>query len=240
MCGDIAPRIEWWGLSVVRGSLLSVCGLPKLDDWSNISTMASVDTRQALILVGSGLIARQGFNNTGLNAVLCAAGVPKGSFYYYFSSKEEFGLAVIDNFEAEHSARLEALLTDRAFSPLQRIRNYFDAGIADMVANAFSRGCPIGNLGQELAAQNEIFRVRLDAVFNGWQGRFADCLEEARQACEIVQETDVARLAEFLLASWEGATLRAKVTHSLTPMEAFVDIFFRRVLVPPAGASAVG
>ena len=203
-----------------------------------------MDTRKALIVAGSNLIARQGFNNTGLSEVLTAVGVPKGSFYYYFSSKEDFGLAVIDNFEAEHTDRIKELLQDVAVSPLGRIRNYFEAGIAEMATLAYSRGCPIGNLGQELAATNEIFRMRLDEVFNGWQRRFADCLEEARQTGEIAQDSDVGRLAEFLLASWEGATLRAKVTHSLTPMEVFVEMFFQRVLTyapsPATGSSLQG
>lgn len=195
--------------------------------------MTRTDIRQKLIQIGSGMIACQGFNNTGIHAVLCAAGVPKGSFYYYFSSKEDFGLAVIDDFAKAHSKRLEILLNDEAVSPLRRIRNYFDAGIADMSLYRYARGCPIGNLGQEMAAQNEVFRLRLDAIFNGWQRQFAQCLEQARLGGEIAFDSDIERLAEFLLASWEGATLRAKVTHSLAPMIVFVEMFFDRVLQKP-------
>jgi TetR/AcrR family transcriptional repressor of nem operon len=200
--------------------------------------MTRTETRKELIRAGCEIIACQGFNSTGINAVLAAAGVPKGSFYYYFANKEDFGLAVIDDFEAEHSARLDSLLKDEAVAPLQRIRNYFQAGLEDMVAYDYGRGCPIGNLGQELAAQNEVFRTRLDQAFARWRKRFADCLEAARVAGEIDAETDVERLAEFLLASWEGATLRAKVTRSTAPMQAFVDLFFRRVLERPASVTA--
>jgi len=195
--------------------------------------MTRTQTRQELIRVGGEIIARQGFNSTGINAVLSKTGIPKGSFYYYFANKEDFGLAVIEAFEAEHSARLDQLLTDQSVAPLQRIRNYCDAGLQDMQTYDFGRGCPIGNLGQELASQNEVFRMRLDEVFNGWQICFARCLEQARDAGELSANSDCERLAEFLLASWEGATLRAKVTRSLAPMEAFVDIFFERVLRKP-------
>lgn len=192
--------------------------------------MTRTETRQALIRAGSEIIARQGFNNTGVSAVLSAAGVPKGSFYYYFSSKEDFGLAVIDDFDAEYDARLENLLNDTTVAPLQRIRNYFDAGLADMVRYDYGRGCLIGNLSQELAAQKEVFRDRLDTVFSRWTQRFVHCLEQARAANEIDPDQDVEQLAEILLNGWEGAILRAKVARSTTPMTAFADMFFSRML----------
>lgn len=205
-----------------------------LDDWSNIGCMTRIQTRYELIRVGGEMIARKGFNSTGLNAVLCEAGVPKGSFYYYFASKDEFGLAVIDEFEAEQSARMDTMLTDQSLSPLQRIRKFFDAGLRDMEIYDYGRGCPIGNLSQELASQNELFRKRLDNVFNGWRDRFARCLAQACEAGELADDADVTRLAEFLLAGWQGASLRAKVTRSLVPMTAFVGLFFERVLPAPS------
>lgn len=192
--------------------------------------MERSETRAELIRVGGALIARQGYNNTGINAVLTEAGVPKGSFYYYFANKEDFGLAVIEGLDVEHAARLDSVLGDELTPPLQRIRNYFDAGLADMVEHDYCRGCPIGNLGQELAGQNETFRSRLDAVFSGWKQRFVTCLEAAREAGEIAADSDVEALAEFLLAGWEGATLRAKVTRSTEPMAAFAQTFLDRVL----------
>lgn len=192
--------------------------------------MTRTETRQALIRAGSEIIARQGFNNTGVSAVLSAAGVPKGSFYYYFSSKEDFGLAVIDDFDAEYDARLDNLLNDTTVAPLQRFRNYFDAGLADMVRHDYGRGCLIGNLSQELAAQNEVFRDRLDTVFSRWTQHFVRCLEQARAANEIGPDQDVEQLAETLLNGWEGAILRAKVARSTAPMTVFADLFFSRML----------
>ena len=188
------------------------------------------DTRDELIRVGTELIAERGFNTTGIESVLKAARVPKGSFYYYFASKDDFGLAVIDGFASEYARRLDAFLGNREFSPLQRIRNYLQAGIAAMGDCRCAKGCPIGNLGQEMANRNELFRIRLEAVFQGWKRRFADCLEEAKEAEEISQDSDVGQLAEFLLAGWEGASLRGKVTKSVKPMEDFVQVLFDKVL----------
>jgi TetR/AcrR family transcriptional repressor of nem operon len=194
-------------------------------------------TRDQILQVGTDLIARQGYTATGIDAVLKQAGVPKGSFYYYFASKEEFGLAVIDRFAARFEARLAEFLDDPAHSPLQRIRNYLDAALARLDRIQCTRGCLIGNLGQELADQNERFRARLDAVFAGWKGRFAACLHQARDAGELDADLDPEAAAEFLLSGLEGAILRVKVTRSTRPLRDFVAVLFSTVLRSPRTAA---
>lgn len=188
------------------------------------------DTRSQLLQVGAELISTQGYNNTGIKAILDAAGVPKGSFYYYFASKEDFGLAVIEHFNAQYQDQLDRILDDEAIAPLERLRNYLETGIAEMRAGDFARGCLMGNLAQELAGQNAAFRERLQEVFAGWTARFAECLAAARRCGDIAPDSEPEQLAEFLLVGWEGAVLRAKVTRDLRPMQAFRDTFFGRVL----------
>jgi TetR/AcrR family transcriptional repressor of nem operon len=195
--------------------------------------MTHNETRNQLIWAGSELIVRQGFNHTGINAILSASGVPKGSFYYYFESKEAFGLAVIEGFAWERAQHMDAFLDDARVAPLQRVRNYLEDSAAEMRQSDFDRGCLIGNLGQELAAQNPVFRTRLDRVFGDWETRFAGCLDAARRAGEIPADSDARRLSVFLLAGWEGALLRAKVTRSGAPMQAFIDVFFDQVVTGP-------
>ncbi|MBB3185189.1 TetR/AcrR family transcriptional repressor of nem operon [Halomonas fontilapidosi] len=187
-------------------------------------------TRDKLIEIGADLIAEQGFNATGINAVLSRAGVPKGSFYHYFASKEDFGLAVIDAFAEQYDARLAAIFESTDAAPLVRLRRYFAAGKADMLSCDHARGCLIGNLGQELSARSEVFRARLDQVFRAWERRLVACLEEARRAGEVPHELDAEALAGFIMAGWEGAILRAKTVKSLAPMDSFEAILFRQVL----------
>lgn len=192
--------------------------------------MKTQATRDKLIQIGAELIAEQGFNATGINAVLSRAGVPKGSFYHYFSSKEDFGLAVIDAFAEQYDARLAAIFHDPELTPLGRLRRYFDAGRADMLSCDHARGCLIGNLGQELSSRSEVFRARLDQVFRRWERRLVACLEEARAAGEVPEDLDAEVLAGFILAGWQGAMLRAKTTKSLVPMESFEQVLFRHML----------
>ena len=197
-----------------------------------MASMEKRDTRSEIIKVGMELIATQGYSATGIGAVLRVAKVPKGSFYHYFPSKEEFGLAVIDRFAQGYERFLCGFLLDRGLSPLKRLRNYLDE-VAEAVGREESgcvRGCLIGSLGQELAAQNETFRLRLEEIFSSWLERFAIALEQARAVGELDAEVDVQSTAGFVLSGLQGALLRAKVQRSALPIREFTDTLFSRIL----------
>ena len=187
-------------------------------------------TRAAILRVGTELIGLNGFNNTGLDAVLKAAAVPKGSFYHYFASKEDFGLAVIDEFAASYEARLDHYLHATVGTPLARLKGLFVDGVERHALHQCSNGCLIGTLGQEMASQDERFRLRLDAIFKRWEARFAVILAAAKAEGELGLSADPDQLARALLASWEGAILRAKVTRSRAPFDDFLAVYFDRVL----------
>lgn len=191
--------------------------------------MERKDTRTEIVRIGTDLISRQGYNATGIEAILKEAGVPKGSFYHYFRSKEDFGLAVIDRFAERFAQRLETFLQDEEVAPLNRIRNFLESGLTRVSQNSCTRGCLIGNLGQEMADLNERFRERLDQVFALWRAQFAACLREAQTRGEL-GEMDVEAVACFILSGWEGAILRAKVMKSPQPMRDFLDILFTTTL----------
>lgn len=192
--------------------------------------MDKKDTRSEIIRIGTDLISRHGFNATGIDAVLKEAAAPKGSFYHYFKSKEEFGLAVIEHFAERFEQRLDSFLNDEEVAPLNRIRNYLETGMARVSQNNCSRGCLIGNLGQEMADLNERFRTRLDEIFGMWKKRFAACLTEAQQRSELSPAADPHILGVFIISGWEGAILRAKVMKSPQPMRDFIEVLFATTL----------
>ncbi|RBI68289.1 TetR family transcriptional regulator [Vreelandella sulfidaeris] len=191
-------------------------------------------TRDKLIDSGAQLISQQGYNATGINAVLKVCGVPKGSFYHYFSSKEDFGLAVIERFAASYDETLVSLLEDNDTPPLERLKRYFAAGRAHMHECDHATGCLIGNLGQELSGQSDTFRDALNLVFQRWEQRFVCCLQDAKARGDIATCIAPEALAGFILTGWEGAILRAKTLKSVAPMEQFETILFQQVLVRPS------
>ena len=188
------------------------------------------NARDKIIAAGVEMVAVSGFNATGIDAILKAAGVPKGSFYHHFGTKENFGIEVINLFADQYIKKLQGFFDDQTVAPLQRIRNYFEQSIEHLTEDNFTRGCLIGNLGQELAAQSERFRNRLAEVFLDWLKLFAQCLKEAQQAGHLNPAHDPQFLASFLLSGWEGAILRAKVMRSPEPMKQFVNVLFATVL----------
>ena len=186
--------------------------------------------RDKIIATGVEMVAISGFNATGIESVLKAAGVPKGSFYHHFGSKENFGIEVINLFAERYAQKLHTFFDDQSIEPLERIRNYLENSIEHLTQENFSKCCLIVNLGQELADQNERFRDRLDEIFCDWLNIFADCLRQAQQAGTLNPRLDAQKLASFLLSGWEGAILRAKVMRSPEPLKQFVGILFATVL----------
>jgi TetR/AcrR family transcriptional regulator, transcriptional repressor for nem operon len=196
------------------------------------------DTGERLVRIGTEFLSEKGFGLTGLDEVLRAAEVPKGSFYYYFDSKIDFGLAVIDNYAGIWARKLKRLLENPSVSPLRRIDDYINEGISGLERYAFQRGCLIGNMGQEITTLNDAIRERLLGVFAHWTKAIAACLAEAQKSDEIDAGVDVEKTSRFFWLAWEGAILQAKLQRSTQPIEDFRDVLFRQILVSPRSQSA--
>ncbi|HEY5763671.1 MAG TPA: TetR/AcrR family transcriptional regulator [Rhodocyclaceae bacterium] len=190
------------------------------------STATALDTRAALLRCGMELLTEKGFHSTGLDELLARAGVTKGSFYHCFPSKEVFGLAVIDAYDAYFAGKLDRSLLSTERQPLDRIADFIADARAGMVRHHFRRGCLIGNLGQDSPALPEAYRDRLERVFLDWQARLARCLELARDAGLIADSANCNELAEFFWIGWEGAVLRSKLMASPRPLDVFTTAFF--------------
>jgi TetR/AcrR family transcriptional repressor of nem operon len=193
--------------------------------------MAAKDkTKTALLDAGKRIFSERGYTASGIEAVLQEAGVPKGSFYYYFSSKEDFGLQVLNAFAECFAETVNRFLDDENLSPLARVRTLFESAIERLETQGCRHGCLLGSLAQEMANQNEVFRARIEEIFEERVGRYADCLRLAQTAGELPSHLDAHQLAEFWLNSWQGAIMRAKTMRSTAPLRTFVDMIFSSVL----------
>ncbi len=175
---------------------------------------------------GLEVLTEKGFSATGIEEILGRVGIPKGSFYHYFESKEAFGLELIGRYGEFFARKLDRHLRNPALSPLDRLHAFVDDAKAGMARFAYRRGCLIGNLGQEMGSLPESFRARLKDTFEDWQSRFSACLAEAQKAGQLAPDADTRQLAAFFWIGWEGAVLRAKLEQSAAPLEVFAEFFF--------------
>ncbi|MBV6749673.1 acrylate utilization transcriptional regulator AcuR [Pseudomonas gingeri] len=187
----------------------------------------NLQTREMLIRCGTEILTEQGFMATGIDTVLKRVGVPKGSFYHYFDSKEAFGQAVLESYAGYFARKLDRWLLDASLPPLQRLRGFVDEAKAGMARHEFRRGCLVGNLGQEVTLLPDSYREQLDAVFRSWELRLSRCLQAAQAAGELAADADCEALASFFWIGWEGAVLRARLVRSDVPLEIFMQGFVR-------------
>ena len=187
-------------------------------------------TRDRLIAEGLKSMILNGFDGIGLNAILDAAGVPKGSFYYFFKSKEEFAGAVLDEYERRFFNWRNEIFKDTSLSPLQRLRRYFDAVERNHLAEAPLAGCLFGVLSQTAAARSPEFRARLAGVFSRWEAQLRGLLEEAQTMGEVGPSLDPKDAAAFLIDCYEGTLVRMKVDGNRRSFRRF-----RRLALEPLG-----
>ena len=185
------------------------------------------DIRAELIRSGLEHLTEIGFTASGLDKILKNVGVPKGSFYFYFKSKEAFGHAVLDSYANYFANKLDSCLLDSSVPPLQRIRNFVDDARHGIARHQFKRGCLVGNLGQEVDLLPDSFRPLLIAIFQSWQQRIAACLREAQLAGELASAADCDALAEFFWIGWEGAVSRSRLEQSTQPLDRYAERFMQ-------------
>lgn len=188
--------------------------------------MARANIREEIIRKGAELIHVQGFNATGLQQILQAANIPKGSFYFYFKSKEDFGIEVIDYFNAMINGVFKKYLTDKKIPPMKRLENLFECFADIFQKSGYTLGCPIGNLSLELADTNERLRLHLEGVIERLIAQIESCLKEAQADGSIPMDLNTADTAHFIFHAFEGAVLHMKVVKRIEPFHAFRNNLF--------------
>ena len=186
-------------------------------------------TKRRLLDVGLSTLLERGYNATGIQDLLVATRVPKGSFYHHFASKEDFALQVVDRYLAEVHTLLDQSLADPDRTPIERIRLFFER-LAAMYATQGYLGSLLGILSQELGAVNTAFRRRMEGAYDGIAHRLAETLAEAKQRGDLPSEIDPLQSANLMIDCWEGAAARSRLLRSAAPLESAMDVSFRTVL----------
>jgi TetR/AcrR family transcriptional repressor of nem operon len=191
--------------------------------------MSQRSLRENILNAGLKVMFRSGYQGAGVREICAAAGAPQGSFTNHFRSKEAFAQEVLDRYFANTKTLVSEALNDASLTPRQRLKRYLDIISGRLEGAKWKRGCLIGDLSLEASLQSKLLRKRLEEIFREWRKPFAQCIAEAQAAGEIDSKFEALELAEFLLASWEGAILRMKVAGGPAALERFKSIVFETV-----------
>ena len=164
------------------------------------------------------MLMRQGYHGTGLQEILDAVNIPKGSFYNYFDSKEDFGAKVIQHYVDPFITQLTTHLQHSETDALSAIQRYFDELIAELEKNDFKGGCLLGNLMGEIGDTSSLCQQSLQTALTRYRDLLQSGLAKAQQQGTIRADKSAGEMADLLINAWQGALLRAKIEKSSEPV----------------------
>jgi TetR/AcrR family transcriptional repressor of nem operon len=192
-------------------------------------------TREKIVAAAQDRFHALGYSACGVQEIVDTAGVPKGSFYNYFKTKESLALEVLDTYVA--SSKRE-ILSNTVLTPLNRIREHFGFFISRYERDGFHKGCLIGNLSAESSESIPLLKTALVESLSTWTDQLSQTIREGQAIGEIKSGIDPVEIARFLINSWEGTVLRMKVTGDRRPLDDFMSIGMQ-LLEDKAGEQAM-
>ncbi|SMD17670.1 TetR/AcrR family transcriptional regulator [Kibdelosporangium aridum] len=188
--------------------------------------MPRASVREVIVETAVQEIHKYGYAACSVDTITKAAGVPKGSFYNHFKSKEDLGAEVVRRYATES----EWHRSTPGLSPVEQLRARFTT-MADLLAgNDFTRGCLIGNMAAERADHSDIIRTQVAISLGTWSDSIVQAIKEAQAAGEVGADLDADRLGRFVLNAWEGTLLRVKADKNTQPLDDFFTVVFDTIL----------
>ncbi|MDN3616835.1 TetR/AcrR family transcriptional regulator [Vibrio gallaecicus] len=176
------------------------------------------DTRQHILDVGYQLIVSKGFTSVGLSELLKVAGVPKGSFYHYFKSKEQFGEALILDYFEQYMTRIESILIHGDGSDYQRLNHYFTQWLTVNSGTCNAHKCLVVKLSAEVSDLSDSMRKALLQGADQITFALQECIESGVQDGSI-RVKDSQETAQTLYALWLGSSLLSKLNQNTQSLE---------------------
>jgi TetR/AcrR family transcriptional repressor of nem operon len=183
-------------------------------------TSESSEVRDNIVAVGQRIMAGKGFSAVGLNEILTTAKVPKGSFYYYFASKDAFGDALLEKYFKDYLAEIDATLQQPDEKMGECLIRYFDQWRMNQSLADCQGKCLVVKMGAEVADLSEPMRLTLKQGTSSIVSRLAQAIERGMAAGVLTVEDQPAKVAESLYQLWLGASVMAKITRDASPFDA--------------------
>jgi len=197
--------------------------------------MSDRTTKERILDAAEGLMLEKSFHSVGLNEILAAVKVPKGSFYHHFESKEQFGVEVLKHYVADSTAyKTKMLLPPNAEpDPLLRLLTYLESMVGKTVENQGKCPCLVVKLAAEVADFSEPMREVLAQGTREWCGIFEKLLQEGLEKGKISPAISPPVMASVILDLWTGAMHRASTTRSVSSLRQAIA-YLKAVLTPTA------
>jgi AcrR family transcriptional regulator len=179
------------------------------------------NTREKLVMAAQELFLLQGYHATGIAQILKKAGVNSGSLYYYFPTKEDLLIAVLEFYFANIEPMLLDYVWTNVSDPIEKVFALLDGYRQMLLMMEFNQGCPIGNLALELANTHVRARELMVANFDQWVDKVRECFDAAGD--RLPEDLDRQALAMHVLTVMEGAVMLARSYRNLDPFDAAVQ-----------------
>ena len=184
------------------------------------------DAKTRLLDTGMSLIRSESFSGIGINDVLKKSGVPRGSFYHYFKSKEAFGLEVAQYYHGLQIEGANQVLNDQTLTPIARLEAFFRGASEEFKARNYAEGCLMCNLSTELADTNDEFQKILKKHWAELSSEVAQCLAHIQLGDIGLGHLSNTEAADWLMNAWSGALVRMKAERSEAPLQLFEKTIF--------------
>ncbi len=190
------------------------------------------EIRAELLQTGLRLFGENGFNGTGIKEIVDEAGVPKGSFYNYFKSKEDFTVEIIQFYSENLAILWENFLKSGPEEPLEALKYSFEMIISYHEQSEVRTGCLIGNLAAEISESSDLCRQNMHHAATVWKDRVSKQINQGQTMGTIRDDISVDALTEFIWNAWEGALLNMKIVNSAAPVKECIRLLFDFFLKP--------
>ena len=191
----------------------------------------SEHSRQQLLELGAAMLSEKGYSGTGIKEILDAANVPKGSFYNFFSSKEDFAAEIIANYGTDLFAKMDAFLASSENYPAAEVLKTLQiAALKVIESKEYRQTCLIGSMASEIAASSDQCRQQLDNLYERWVARLEKIIGRGQQQGDFRQDIEARVLAELFWNQWQGSLVRIKVEMnsdgSLQTLDAMLQLLY--------------
>ena len=182
------------------------------------------ELREKLLDQGVALLMEQGYHGTGLQELVRSVGVPKGSFYNYFPSKEAFSAEVVKHYIEPFIAQLDGHLRRPDVTAEAALKAYFNELIEETERRGFKGGCLLGNLIGEIGDTSDLCLHSLREAVRRYRDKLEEGLARAQREGSFRKDLDAKDMADFLVNVWQGALLRMKIERSVRPLAQFCEM----------------